>query len=55
MRRRKVKRSAVYHSINTVAPVNHVLRARNDVMGSMVIVALVLGCLSVMRLILTCS
>jgi hypothetical protein len=55
MRRRKIKRSTVYHSTNTVAPINHVLRAKHDVMGSMLIVILMLGCLSVMRIILTQS
>lgn len=55
MRKRKIKRSTVYHSINTVAPINHVLRAKHDVMGSMLIVILMLGCLSVMRIILTQS
>jgi hypothetical protein len=55
MRKRKIKRSTIYHSINPIAPVNHVLRAKHDTIGSMVIVGLVLVCLSVMRLLLTWS
>ncbi|MGO8764294.1 MAG: hypothetical protein ACLQSR_04060 [Limisphaerales bacterium] len=53
MRKRKINRSTVYHSLNTVVPINHVLRARHDIMGSLVIVILMLVCLSVMRILLT--
>ena len=55
MQNRKIKRSTICELMSTIAPINHVLRARNDIVGSMVTVALVLGCLSVMRLILAHS
>jgi hypothetical protein len=55
MRKRNIKRSMVYHTIDTIAPINHLLKARNDIMGSVVIIALMVGCLSLMRFLLTQS
>lgn len=55
MPKRKINRSKVYHSIGPVGRIDHTVTAKNDVMGSMVIMALMLACLSVMRLLLTPS
>jgi hypothetical protein len=46
-----VKRSAVYHLLNTIAPINHKLKAELDVLGCTVIVAFVLFAVTVMRLV----
>jgi hypothetical protein len=52
MTTRDVKRSAVYHLCNTIAPINHKLKAELDVLGVVAIVALVLGIVGLVRLIL---
>ncbi len=46
------KRSSVYHTLNTIAPSNHKLKAELDFMGAIVIVSLVLGTVGLVRLIL---
>lgn len=38
-----VKRSTVYHMLNTIAPINHKLKAELDIIGSIGIVLLALG------------
>jgi hypothetical protein len=48
----KIKRSAVYHLLNTIAPSNHKLKANLDILGSIVIVLLALGIVTFARLIL---
>ena len=48
----KVKRSAVYHLLNTIAPSNHKLKANLDILGSIVIVLLALGIVTFARLVL---
>jgi hypothetical protein len=48
----KVKRSAVYHLCNTIAPINHKLKAELDVIGAIVIVLLALGIVTFARLVL---
>ena len=48
----KVKRSAVYHVLNTIAPINHKLKAELDILGSIVIVLLALGIVTFARLVL---
>jgi hypothetical protein len=48
----KLKRSDLYHLINTIMPVNHMLRARLDVWGSVLVVGLMFAAVSVMRLLL---
>ena len=53
MRPRIIKRSPVYYLINTIAPINHVLKAKYDAVGSMLIIILMLGCLSLMRMLLS--
>ena len=46
-----VKRSAVYHLLNTIAPINHKLKAELDILGCTVIVALALFIVTVVRLV----
>ena len=46
-----VKRSAVYHLLNTIAPINHKLKAELDSLGCTVIVALALLIVTVVRLV----
>jgi hypothetical protein len=48
----KINRSAVYYLINTVAPINHALKARFDTYGSVIVVGLTLGIVSLVRLVL---
>ena len=38
-----VKRSTVYHMLNTIAPINHKLKAELDIVGSIGIVILALA------------
>lgn len=40
---RSIKRSTVYHLLNTIAPINHKLKAELDVLGAIVILFLALG------------
>ena len=47
-----VKRSSVYHLLNTIAPINHKLKAELDILGCTVIVAIALCLVTVLRLIL---
>jgi hypothetical protein len=46
----KVKRSAFYESLNTITPLNHMLKAKFDVVGSVVIVSLLVGVVCFARL-----
>jgi hypothetical protein len=48
----KVNRSGVYYLINTVTPINHVLKAEMDAFGSVIVVVLLLGVVSLVRLVL---
>jgi hypothetical protein len=48
----KINRSPVYYLINTVAPTNHALRAKFDTYGSVIVVGLFLGIVSLVRLVL---
>lgn len=43
MMTRKVKRSNVYHLLNTIVPTNHKLKAELDVIGSIIILAVGVG------------
>jgi hypothetical protein len=51
----KVNRSGVYYLINTVTPINHTLKAELDVVGSVIVVGLLLGMISLVRLALVCG
>jgi hypothetical protein len=48
----KVNRSGVYYLINTVTPINHALKAEFDAFGSVIIVGLFLGIVSLVRFVL---
>jgi hypothetical protein len=48
----KVNRSSVYYLINTVVPINHALKAEFDAFGSVLVVVLSLGVVSLARLAL---
>jgi hypothetical protein len=48
----KVNRSGVYYLINTVTPINHPLKAELDAFGTVVVVVLLLGVVSLVKLVL---
>ncbi len=48
----KVNRSGVYYLINTVTPINHASKAELDAFGSVVVVVLLLGVVSLVKLVL---
>jgi hypothetical protein len=48
----KIHRSAVYYLINTVTPINHAFKAKLDTYGSVIVVGLTLGVVSLVRLFL---
>jgi hypothetical protein len=48
----KVNRSGVYYLINTVAPINHASKAAMDAFGSVIVVVLLLGVVSLVRMVL---
>jgi len=43
MTNRNVKRSIVYHLLNTIVPINHKLKAELDILGAVIILALTMG------------
>ena len=47
----KVNRSTFYQLINTIVPINHVLRARFDLWGAILVVGLIFAAVSVMKLL----
>lgn len=49
---RKANRSGLYHLINPITPINHALKARFDVWGSLLVICLLLGTVELVRLIL---
>jgi len=55
MTNRNVKRSAIYHLLNTIAPTNHKHKAETDIWGSVLAVALAFGVAAVARIILFSS
>ena len=48
----EIHRSAVYYLISTVTPINHELKAKLDTYGSVIVVGLSLGVVSLVRLVL---
>ena len=48
----KIHRSAVYYLITTATPINHVLKAKLDTYGSVIVVGLIVGVVSLVRLVL---
>jgi hypothetical protein len=51
MRSSIVKRSGVYHLLNTIAPINHKLKAELDILGCTVVVAIALFIVTIIRLV----
>ena len=49
----KVNRSRVYYLISTVTPINHASKAEFDTFGSVIVVVLLLGIVSIVRLVLS--
>ena len=49
---RKVNRSSLYHLINPITPINHVLNAKFDVWGSLLVIFLLLATVELVRLFL---
>ena len=49
---RAVKRSTVYHLLNTIAPINHKLKAELDILGAVAIVGLTIGTVTLVRVLL---
>ena len=52
---RKIQRSNIYHLLNTVIPINHRQKAESDALGIVIIVGLIVGMVSLVRLILNCT
>ena len=50
----KIHRSTVYYLINTVTPINHALKAKLDTYGSVIVVGLIVGIVTLVRLVLGC-
>ena len=48
----KVNRSGVYYLISTVTPINHTSKAEWDALGTVIVVVLILGVVSLVRLVL---
>ena len=48
----KIHRSAVYYLISTGIPINHALKAKLDIYGSVIVVGLIMGLVTLMRLVL---
>lgn len=48
----EVKRSPFYQLINTITPCDHFFRARRDLWGSILVVGLTVGAVSLVRLLL---
>lgn len=52
---RNIHRSNIYHLLNTVIPINHKQKAESDALGIVIIVGLIVGIVSLVRLILDCT
>ena len=50
---KKMNRSGVYYLMSTIASVNEIRSARSDTWGTVAVVVLLLGVVSLMRLVLT--
>ncbi len=48
----RINRSGFYNLTNTVAPINHALKAEFDAIGSVIVVGLFLGIVSLVRFVL---
>jgi len=52
---RKINRSNIYHLLNTIIPINHRHKAESDALGIVIIVGLIVGVVSLVRLVLDCT
>jgi len=52
---RKIQRSNIYHLLNTIIPINHRRKAESDALGIVIIVGLIVGMVSLVRMILGCT
>jgi hypothetical protein len=48
----KIHRSAVYYLITKATPINHAFKAKLDTYGSVIVVGLIVGVVSLVRLVL---
>jgi hypothetical protein len=48
-----VNRSKFYYLLNPISPINHALKAKADVLGSVLIIVLLLAGISLVRLVLS--
>ena len=49
----KTNRSRFYHLLNTIAPINHALKAKSDTWGSILAVGLLIGLVLLVKLALS--
>ena len=52
---RKIHRSNIYHLLNTIIPCNHRHKAESDALGIVIILGLIVGVVSLVRLVLDCT
>lgn len=52
---RKIHRSNIYHLLNTIIPCNHRQKAESDALGIVIILGLIVGLVSLVRVILDCT
>ena len=52
---RKINRSNIYHLLNTIIPINHKQKAESDALGIVIILGLIVGVVSLVRLVLDCT
>jgi len=52
---RNINRSNIYHLLNTINPCNHKQKAESDALGIVIILGLIVGLVSVVRLVLDCT
>lgn len=52
---RKIHRSNIYHLLNTIIPCNHRQKAESDACGIVIILGLIVGGVSLVRLVLDCT
>ena len=48
-----IHRSRFYYTVNPIAPINHVLKARFDVLGSVLAVVILIAAVSLVRTLLS--
>ena len=48
-----IHRSRFYYTMNPIAPINHVLKTRFDILGSVLAVAIIIATVSLVRALLS--